>query len=47
MHWFLTACHELAHNWVRAHNSAFADLTAELALRFAPRLYRLYPAASI
>lgn len=42
-HWFLTACHELAHNWVRNHSSQFADVMGELVLHFAPRFRSLWP----
>ena len=35
-HWFLTTCHELAHNYVRGHNSLFADVMGQFVLRYTP-----------
>lgn len=44
-HWFLTTCHELAHNFVRAHNSAFADVMGQIVLRYADRFRGIYDPA--
>lgn len=44
--WFLTTCHELAHNFVRAHNSAFADVMGQIALRYAPRFLSMHDPAA-
>ena len=38
-HWFLTACHELGHNFVRRHDSEFAGLMGQIVMRFTPRFY--------
>jgi hypothetical protein len=35
--WFLVACHELAHNKVGPHNSAFSNACAEIVLEFSGR----------
>ncbi|PRW44629.1 Right handed beta helix region [Chlorella sorokiniana] len=45
-HWFITTCHELAHNFVRAHNSAFADVMGQIVLRYAPRFTSMYDPAA-
>lgn len=41
-HWFLTACHELGHNFVRRHNSAFADVMGQIVMRYTPRFHIVY-----
>ncbi|KAL4424013.1 hypothetical protein ABPG75_001314 [Micractinium tetrahymenae] len=40
-HWFLTACHELGHNFVRRHDSAFADAMGQIVMQYTPR-FRAY-----
>lgn len=43
--WFLTACHELAHNWVRSHDSQFADTMGQIVMRYTPAFHAWRPAA--
>lgn len=43
--WFLTACHELAHNFVRCHDTTFADTMGQIVMRFTPAFHAWCPAA--
>ena len=36
-HWFLTACHELAHNFEKSHGTTFADVNSQIVLRYSDR----------